>query len=149
MGIYDWDFGYDRGFGSIAARILGPRYWGDWISVQHYSPPLSKDEALRFMTNGSYVQAGVAISDSGESKTLTIDCPGIAKADLALEVAPKSEGEAVVRVKGKTGNRSIDVSVPVWNVNVSEVKASYSDGVLTITLPKSAPKAKSVLVPIG
>jgi HSP20 family molecular chaperone IbpA len=133
MVIYDWDFGYN----SCQSKTLS------------LNGTLFLNDVYRYLRDGQTIQAGVAISDSGESKTLMIDCPGIAKADLALEVAPKSEGEAVVRVKGKTGSRAIDVSVPVWNVNVSEVKASYSDGVLTITLPKSAPKAKPVLVPIG
>jgi HSP20 family protein len=90
----------------------------------------------------------VDIHETDSKFVISVELPGMKKKDIALEVKDntlsvrgerrqekESSEEGVHRVERACGTFYRAFSLPA-NVNSSEVKAHYEDGVLEITLPK-------------
>jgi HSP20 family protein len=130
VSIGDWDIfgemerlrrGLDRvSAGSWAADHRGPHREALW------TPP-------------------VDIQEQGDSLLLAVDLPGLKRDDIGLQVdggtltieGERTRGEASgnIRLERPVGRfrRSFRIGVPI---DPSGVRASYRDGVLTITIPK-------------
>ena len=100
------------------------------------------------------------VSDSNDTIAVELELPGMAKEDLSVDVqnqrlivsgekrtsATRREGSAVITERAYGRFQRI-IPLPCA-VAVEGSKARYTDGVLTVTLPKqSAPGAKQI--PIG
>ena len=89
------------------------------------------------------------IKDNGDSYTLEADLPGVKKEDIKLDLTDNvltinAERHSEYEEKDKKGNfvkrerfygsyrRSFDVS----GINVDGIEAEYTDGVLTLNMPK-------------
>jgi HSP20 family protein len=102
----------------------------------------------------------VDIHETDNSFVVFVELPGMKREDIALEVKDntlsvrgerrqekETSDEGVHRLERAHGTFYRAFSLPA-NVNTSEVKASYKDGVLEITLPKEE-RAKSRQIDIA
>ncbi|ATO42781.1 Hsp20/alpha crystallin family protein [Loigolactobacillus coryniformis] len=95
------------------------------------------------------------IKESDQAYTATIDLPGVDKKDLKIDyqnniltVSAKNEqntderdeNDQLVHRERRYGQFSRQYQLP--NVDQDKITAKYNDGVLTITLPKSAEATK-------
>ncbi|MCB0717515.1 MAG: Hsp20/alpha crystallin family protein [Bacteroidetes bacterium] len=101
------------------------------------------------LTNPSVWTPRVDLSESEEAYFIVMDVPGLSKQDInislhdgTLSVAGertlerKKEGVDFVRVERKSGNFFRSFSLPKA-VNKDGILAEYTEGVLTITVPKA------------
>lgn len=94
------------------------------------------------------------IRDTGDSYTLEADLPGVKKEDIAIDLTEstltitaqrhseyekKDKKDGYVRCERSYGSfsRSFDTT----GIDTENIKASYNDGVLTLTLPKQQAQA--------
>ena len=106
-----------------------------------------------FGTNNAPMELRTDISDRGDSFVLEADLPGFKKEDIKLSLngdtltikaerhsdfEDQDKKSGYLRCERSYGSysRSFDVT----GVDVSQISASYNDGVLRIRLPKQAPK---------
>jgi HSP20 family protein len=102
----------------------------------------------------------VDLSQTPERFLIKVDLPGLTKDDIDLTVENQAltltgerrfetgdDGETFSRVERSYGKFSRTFQLPN-NVSASKVKAQFSDGVLTVTIPKSE-EAKSRKISIG
>ena len=102
----------------------------------------------------------VDIHETGDSFVFSVELPGMSKKDIAVEVKDntlsvrgerrqekETSEEGVHRVERAYGTFYRAFSLPA-NVNTSEVKANYKDGVLEVTLSKEE-RAKPRQIEIG
>ncbi len=85
--------------------------------------------------------------DDESAFVVTVELPGLAKEDIALnlregvltvsgERKPASDSTRAVRTERPVGKFERSIALPA-QVNSSAVSASYKDGLLCVTLPKS------------
>jgi HSP20 family protein len=90
---------------------------------------------------------------------VTVELPGMKKEEIAISLEdglltvsgerkqnPKHDAAAVCRCERVSGRFERRVSLPC-KVDAGKIKAAYTDGVLTVTLPKSE-EAKPKQIPI-
>ena len=84
------------------------------------------------LTNES-IQAALDISEDGKSYLLSVDLPGVKKADLKIE-----QGDGIVTISAQryASHFNQSFSIPA-GTNGDEIHAHYQDGVLELTIPKS------------
>ena len=117
-----------------------------------YDPFRMFDEMeKRFFKEGGIGEFKTDIRDTGEAYELEADLPGVKKEDIKVELdgnylTVSAERNTESGEKDKKGNyvrrersygsysRSFDVS----GINIDGIEASYTDGVLTLTMPKKA-----------
>ena len=100
----------------------------------------------------------VDISESDDAYTITVEVPGVKKDDLTIDIQEgvlSSRGEKRIereekKDKGRRLERSYgsfcrSFSLPS-NADADCVKAKFHDGVLTITLPKTAESKPTTIV---
>ena len=122
-------------------------------SMANYDPFRALDEIERgFFGGDSMVSAfRTDVTDTGEAYKLEAELPGFSKDDIKLDVEndcltisaerkvdedKKDEKNNFVKRERYYGSysRSFDVS----GINIDGIEASYTDGVLTLTMPKKA-----------
>ena len=93
----------------------------------------------------------VEVSDTGTDVKVTAELPGLDEKDIQLELAngaltikgeKKTETEDKDRLFSERFYGRFERRIPVDDVEEDKVSASFKNGVLTVTLPKSA-QAKS------
>lgn len=126
-------------------------------SVAAFDPFRELDELERsFFGNGRNVSSfRTDVIDTGDAYKLEAELPGFKKDDIQIDVEndvltisakrseeKKDEKHNVVKRERFYGSfsRSFDVS----GINVDGIEASYTDGVLTLTMPK-----KQELLPVS
>ena len=126
-------------------------------SVAAFDPFREMDELERsFFGNGRSVSSfRTDVTDTGDAYKLEAELPGFKKDDIQIDVEndvltisakrseeKKDEKHNVVKRERFYGSfsRSFDVS----GINVDGIEASYTDGVLTLTMPK-----KQELLPVS
>ena len=126
-------------------------------SVAAFDPFREMDELERsFFGNGRNVSSfRTDVIDTGDAYKLEAELPGFKKDDIQIDVEndvltisakrseeKKDEKHNVVKRERFYGSfsRSFDVS----GINVDGIEASYTDGVLTLTMPK-----KQELLPVS
>lgn len=126
-------------------------------SVAAFDPFRELDEMERsFFGNGRNVSSfRTDVTDTGDAYKLEAELPGFKKDDIQIDVEndvltisakrseeKKDEKHNVVKRERFYGSfsRSFDVS----GINVDGIEASYTDGVLTLTMPK-----KQELLPVS
>ena len=126
-------------------------------SVAAFDPFRELDELERsFFGNGRDVSSfRTDVTDTGDAYKLEAELPGFKKDDIQIDVEndvltisakrseeKKDEKHNVVKRERFYGSfsRSFDVS----GINVDGIEASYTDGVLTLTMPK-----KQELLPVS
>ena len=126
-------------------------------SVAAFDPFREMDELERsFFGNGRDVSSfRTDVTDTGDAYKLEAELPGFKKDDIQIDVEndvltisakrseeKKDEKHNVVKRERFYGSfsRSFDVS----GINVDGIEASYTDGVLTLTMPK-----KQELLPVS
>jgi len=99
----------------------------------------------------------VNVRETEKQFLFSFEVPGVKKEDITLEIIDdtltvrgerhqedEQKKEGALRIERRYGKFTRSFTLPV-NVNASEAKASYKDGVLEIALPKAeAPKAKQI-----
>lgn len=113
-----------------------------------------------FGTNNAPMELRTDITDKGDSFVLEADLPGFKKDDIRIDLENdrltiraerRSEHEdnknGCIRRERRFGSfeRSFDVS----GIDTSGIKANYTDGVLTLTLPKRpelVPDNRSIVI---
>lgn len=91
----------------------------------------------------------IDVIEDKEKYTVKIDVPGIRKDDVKITLNEnvlnirgeraeelKSENETYHLVERRNGKFSRSLTLPT-NVSVNDIKAKFTDGVLTISLPKA------------
>ena len=117
-----------------------------------YNPFQDFDDLERaFFSDRSLGELKTDIKDLGESYALEADLPGFKKEDIHVDVKDntlsitaerhsefeqKEKKNSFLRCERSFGSysRSFDVS----GINIDGIEASYTDGVLTLTMPKKA-----------
>ncbi len=99
------------------------------------------------------------IVESREAFTLTGDLPGLSRKDVEVRL-----NDGVLTLRGERGEPdgaerwSLRECPSGWfehrlrisdEVDFAGIRASFADGVLTVTLPKRAPEEGSRLIPVG
>ena len=121
--------------------------------VANYDPFRDLEEFERSVFGGSSVMGSFRtdVIDTGDSYELEAELPGFKKEDIKIDVEDdcltisaerkvdedkKDEKNNFVKRERYYGSysRSFDVS----GINVDGIEASYTDGVLTLTMPKKA-----------
>ncbi|HJD21383.1 MAG TPA: Hsp20/alpha crystallin family protein [Candidatus Gemmiger faecigallinarum] len=120
----------------------------------HYNPFRDFDDINRaFFGDNTLTEFKTDIRDMGDSFVLEADLPGFKKEDIKLslngetmtikatrhsdfENQDKKSGYLRCERSYGTYTRSFDVT----GVEVSQISASYTDGVLRVRLPKQGPK---------
>ena len=125
-----------------------------------FDPWRNFDRMLGAAGNGrSWAPAfDTAVTDA--AYTLTGDVPGVSQKDIAIRVADgvltvraeraapeESEGVRWQRLERPLGEFVRRFRLPE-DVNEAEVKATYENGVLELTLPRQEPVDKARLVPV-
>ena len=102
---------------------------------------------------GSYCVPRVDIEDKGTEYVLTTDLPGVAKEDISLtyddgvltlsarheESKDEQDGQKNYIYKERSSS-SFCRSFPVSGIRKDGIQASFTDGVLTVILPKETPQ---------
>jgi len=100
-------------------------------------------------SHGGTLHPGVNIEETDAGYQVSLDLPGVKPADVSIDyvdgklsvagerVSPEpAEGVTVHRSERRYGKFERVVTLPK-QVNVENIEATYEDGVLTISLPKS------------
>ena len=120
--------------------------------LRRYDPFRELDEIQRrFFGDSTFGGFGTDIIDKGDSYCLQADLPGFKKEDIHVDVdgdkltinaernvEDKDEQEGYIRRERSYGSysRTFDIS----EVVADQITGDYTDGVLTLNLPKSQPK---------
>ena len=120
--------------------------------LRRYDPFRELDELQRrFFGDAELGNFGTDIIDKGDSYCLQADLPGFKKEDIHVDVdgnrltisaernnEDKEEQDGYIRRERSYGSycRTFDIS----EVVADEITADYTDGVLTLNLPKTQPK---------
>ena len=129
---------------------LSTRRGNDYL--RRYDPFRELDELQRrFFNDNTFGGFGTDIIDKGDSYCLQADLPGFKKEDIHVDVdgnrltisaernyEDKEEQEGYIRRERSYGSycRTFDIS----EIVADEITADYTDGVLTLNLPKTQPK---------
>lgn len=119
---------------------LMSRFWPDW-------------DGGRLIREGEFA-APLDLSETDETYQIRMDLPGIDPKDIDIEVSAdtvrisghreeekEEKGKTFHRVERRSGKFSRQITLPT-PIKDEEIDAQHSDGVLTITLPKTE-KAKT------
>ena len=120
--------------------------------LRRYDPFRELDEIQRrFFGDNTFGGFGTDIIDKGDSYCLQADLPGFKKEDIHVDVdgdkltinaernvEDKDEQEGYIRRERSYGSysRTFDIS----EIVADQITGDYTDGVLTLNLPKSQPK---------
>lgn len=138
------------------------------ISRSHFFDDLFKDFAPGFfikpLQGESFTSPGqirLDLKESEDAYTIEAEVPGVPKEDIHVtigdqhitikaEVRKESSrsGESFLCSERYFGATTRSLSLPSA-INQQQAKAAYDKGVLTLTLPKTAPTAKSRELPIA
>ena len=100
-----------------------------------------------FGTNNAPMELRTDITDRGDSFVLEADLPGFKKDDIKIDLEndrltikaerrSESENKANGYVRRERSFGSFERSFDVSGIDTQNIKANYTDGVLTLTLPK-------------
>ena len=100
-----------------------------------------------FGANNAPMELRTDISDRGDSFVLEADLPGFKKDDIKIDLEndrltikaerrSESEDKANGYVRRERSFGSFERSFDVSGIDTQNIKANYTDGVLTLTLPK-------------
>ena len=112
-------------------------------SVSAFDPFRAFDDMERsfFRDVPSVASFRTDVTDTGDAYKLEAELPGFKKEDIKIDVendclTKKDEKNNFVKRERYYGSysRSFDVS----GINIDGIEASYTDGVLTLTMPKKA-----------
>lgn len=97
----------------------------------------------------------VDITDSESAIKLKAELPGVTKDDISVDLQDgvltlkaekketvEEEGERLLRKESRYG--TMQRSFTVGDVNIDEVTATFTDGILTVILPKKDPDFKKI-----
>jgi HSP20 family protein len=105
----------------------------------------------------------VDIAEHDKAISLHVEIPGVNKEDVKISInedrilsihGEKKQGETqedhkYIRIERRFGSFSRSFTLPE-NIDINGIQAEFSNGILTITLPKAEPeKPKSIEVPIA
>ena len=123
--------------------------------LRRYDPFCELDEIQRrFFGDNTLGGFGTDIIDKGDSYCLQADLPGFKKEDIHVDVdgdklvinaernyEDKDEQEGYIRRERSYGSysRTFDIS----EIVADQITGDYTDGVLTLNLPKTQPKQPS------
>lgn len=116
-----------------------------WEAVPRFNDVLRP--GFRSWTPGAFSDVASYVPsfyDDSERLILTVDMPGVTSADVDLEIEPRSLAIRASRHRGDS-TRSYNQR---WNlhatVDAEHAHACLEDGVLTVVLPKVAPRKVAV-----
>jgi HSP20 family protein len=128
-------------------RLLDPAF-GDTMENavrRFFSPSLFESETPQ-------LKMRIDVTENGQSYTVKADIPGVKKEDINVSVdgnvvridaetrsekESKGDGEKVLRSERYYGSISRSFSL-AQDIDAAAVQAKYTDGVLTLQLPKKA-----------
>lgn len=101
-------------------------------------------------TSVVYHDKNVHIEDHGEAFTFSLDLPGIRSSDAKVELR---DGVLTVEAERKFADKRTTKHIQHFvikeqPIDIDQLRASLSDGVLTITVPKK-PDAKPIDIPVA
>ena len=90
------------------------------------------------------VEQGVNIKEQGDDAVIEIDMPGLEPSDISIYISRDGD---YIRAEGARGERKYTKKVYLpFKIEPSSAKASYKNGVLTITAKKVKPQEIQVKV---
>lgn len=90
------------------------------------------------------VEQGVNIKEQGDDAVIEIDMPGLEPGDISIYISRDGD---YIRAEGARGERKYTKKVYLpFKIEPSSAKASYKNGVLTITAKKVKPQEIQVKV---
>ena len=86
---------------------------------------------------GAYHSPTESIDDSGDSVTLSFDLPGFDKSDINIDY---KDNQLIVHAKSNddSNREAITRRYPIKNIDINTSSADLKNGVLTLTLEKTA-----------
>jgi HSP20 family protein len=111
--------------------------------------PFGSDRSLERMTGWPNVE----VSETGKEMKITAELPGLDEKDIQLELAngvlairgeKKTETEDKDRLFSERYYGRFERRIPVDEVEPDKIAASFKNGVLTVTVPKSPDAAQKI-----
>ena len=105
------------------------------------------------LMDGQFAWPRLEFSETDTSVTITAELPGLGEKDVQVEIASgvlsirgekKTERSDEAKFVSERYYGSFERQIPLDGVQEDKAKADFSNGVLTVTLPKSEPSNQNV-----
>ena len=127
----------------------------DMFSVPFYNTNKiihqQQDQLARLKQN-SAPRYSISDSDDGKSFELSMEVPGVAASDLAIEVENNNllhvRGARTIRESGSISKTEFHQSFHLEDIDIERITVSLSNGILTVLAPKKDPVVKRIALKI-
>jgi len=155
----------------MSYSFLVPTHWDDFenmfdkLVTDRYGPPNDSKGSADSKGGSSAVskvfRPKIDVVETGDSFVVTAELPGAKKEDISIDLnngrltvsgqtkSSSEHSEGSVRVSERTfGSFTRTIAVP-QSVTHDQIKASFTDGVLQVSVPKLSPSKESQRIPIA
>ena len=123
----------------------------DMFSVPFYNTNAllrQQHDQLARLKQNSAPRYSISESDDGKSFELSMEVPGVAASDLAIEVENNNllhvRGIRTIRESGSISKTEFDQSFHLEDIDIERISVSLSNGILTVLAPKKDPVVKRI-----
>ena len=118
---------------------------------------LGEMERRRGIFPGEFMDFPVDVIDEGDKIRIIAELPGFKKEDIEVNIEnsylvikgerkeeKEEKGRGYIKQERRFGEMSRRVSIP-HDIKMDEIKATYNNGVLEITIPKAEPSKRKTI----